>query len=161
MLILIVIKPIFLIITIIMTLSFNSFAIDNMEGVWFECEFAGKTSKPQDNCKMLDNDGFIFSNNKATHISVIDSQEINCKKNKVGQCFKSDLDFVTARKGREDSVKFGNSKLILSFLGCSQVFHLKDISIYVEASPDEKKCFWAGKKIFYLKKFEGDLILKK
>ena len=41
-------------------------------------------------------------------------QEINCKKNKVGQCFKSDLDFVNARKGREDSVKFGNSKLILS-----------------------------------------------
>ena len=161
MLILIVIKPVFLIITFIMTLSFHSFAIDNMEGAWFECEFAGKTSKPLDDCKVLDNDGFIFSNNKATHISVIDSQEINCKKNKVGQCFKSDLDFVNARKGREDSVKFGNSKLILSFLGCSQVFQLKDKSIYVEASPDEKKCFWAGKKIFYLKKFEGDLILKK
>ena len=161
MLILIVFKPFFLIITFMLTLSFNSFAIENMEGAWFECEFAGKISKPLDDCKMLDNDGFIFSNNKATHISVIDSQEINCKKNKVGQCFKSDLDFVTARKGREDSVKFGNSKLILSFLGCSQVFHLKDISIYVEASPDEKKCFWAGKKIFYLKKFEGDLILNK
>ena len=98
-----------------MPLSFNSFAINSMEGAWFECEFAGKTSKPLDDCKILDNDGFIFSNNKATHISVIDSQEINCKKNKVGQCFKSDLDFVTARKGREDSVKFGNSKLILSW----------------------------------------------
>ena len=161
MLNLIVIKQVILFITFIMTFSFNSFAIENMEGAWFECEFAEKTSKPLDDCKMLDNDGFIFSNNKATHISVIDSQEINCKKNKVGQCFKSDLDFVTARKGREDSVKFGNSKLILSFLGCSQVFHLKDKSIYVEASPDKKKCFWAGKKIFYLKKFEGDLILKK
>ena len=161
MLILIVFKPFFLIITFMLTLSFNSFAIENMEGAWFECEFAGKISKPLDDCKMLDNDGFIFSNNKATHISVINSQEINCKKNKVGQCFKSDLGFITARKGREDSVKFGNSKLILSFLGCSQVFHLKDQSIYVEASPDEKKCFWAGKKIFYLKKFEGDLILKK
>ena len=27
-----------------MPLSFNSFAIDSMEGTWFECEFAGKTS---------------------------------------------------------------------------------------------------------------------
>ena len=54
MLILIVIKQVFLIITFIMTLSFNSFAIDNMEGAWFECEFAGKTSKPLDDCKMLD-----------------------------------------------------------------------------------------------------------
>ena len=77
MLIFIVIKPVFLIITFMITLSFNSFAIDNMEGTWFECEFAGKTSKPLDDCKMLDNDGFIFSNNKATHISVIDSQENN------------------------------------------------------------------------------------
>ena len=155
------IKSILLIISFSISLSFNSFAIDDMKGAWFECEFAGKTSKPLDDCNMLDNDGFIFSNNKATHISVINSQEINCKKNKVGQCFKSDLDFVNARKGREDSVKFGNSKLILSFLGCSQIFQLKDKSIYVEASPDEKKCFWAGKKIFYLKKFEGDLILNK
>ena len=105
MLILKFIKSFLLIISFSITLSFNSFAIDDMEGAWFECEFAGKTSKPTDDCEMLDNDGFIFSNSKATHISVIDSQEIKCKKNKVGQCFKSDLDFVTARKGREDSVK--------------------------------------------------------
>ena len=161
MLILKFIKSILLIISFSITLSFNSFAIDDMEGAWFECEFAGKISKPSDDCEMLDNDGFIFSHNKATHISVIDSQEINCKKNKVGQCFKSNLSFITARKGREDNVKFGNSKLILSFLGCNQVFHLKDQSNYVQASPDTKKCFWAGKKIFYLKKYNGDLILKK
>ena len=156
-----IIKSFFLILIFLITLSFKSFAIDNMQGAWFECEFAGKTSKPSDDCKMLDNDGFIFSDNKATHVSVIDSQEINCKKNKVGQCFKSDLSFITARKGREDKVKFGNSKLILSFLGCNQVFHLKNELNYVEALPDSKKCFWAGKKIFYLKKYNGDLILKK
>ena len=46
MLILIVIKQVFLITTFMITLSFNSFAIENMEGAWFECEFAGKTSKP-------------------------------------------------------------------------------------------------------------------
>ena len=155
------IKSVFLILIFTITTSFHSFGIDSMEGAWFECEFAGKTSKPSDDCQMLDNDGFIFTKDKATHISVIDSQEINCKKNKVGQCFKSNIDFITARKGREDSVKFGNSRLILSFLGCSQVFHLKDESIYVKASPDAKKCFWTGKKIFYLKKFKGVLVLKK
>ena len=156
-----VIKIIFLILFFLPILNFKSFAIDKMDGVWFECEFSGKTSKPTDDCEMLDNDGFIFSQNKAIHISVIDSQEINCKKNKVGQCFKSDLSFITARKGRDDKVKFGNSKLILSFLGCNQVFHLKNELDYVEALPDSKKCFWAGKKIFYLKKYNGDLILKK
>ena len=60
MLISIVIKQVFLITILIMPLSFNSFAINSMEGAWFECEFAGKTSKPLDDCKMLDNDGFIF-----------------------------------------------------------------------------------------------------
>ena len=155
------IRVIFLFLFFLAVLNFKSFAIDKMDGAWFECEFSGKTSKPTDNCNMLDNDGFIFTQNKAIHISVIDSQEINCKKNKVGQCFKSNLSFITARKGREDKVKFENNKLILSFLGCSQVFHIKNESGYVEALPDSKKCFWAGKKIFYLKKYNGKLILKK
>ena len=49
----------------------------------------------------------------------------------------------------------------LSFLGCGQVFHLKDKVDYVEANPDKKKCFWAGKKVFYLKKYDGELIFQK
>ena len=62
-------------------LSFKTYAIQELKGAWFECEFSGKTSKPTDDCKMLDNDGFIFNKNVATHISFIDSQEHNCKKN--------------------------------------------------------------------------------
>ena len=141
-------------------LSFKTYAVQELKGTWFECEFSGKTTKPTDDCKMLDNDGFIFNKNIAAHISVIDSQEPNCKKNKFGQCFPSDLKFVTVRKGRKDKVSFEKGKLILSFLGCGQVFHLKDRVKYVEAVPDKKKCFWAGKKVFYLKKYNGKLIFK-
>jgi hypothetical protein len=141
-------------------LSFKSYAVQELKGTWFECEFSGKTTKPTDDCKMLDNDGFIFNKNIAAHISVIDSQEPNCKKNKFGQCFPSDLKFVTVRKGRQDKVNFEKGKLILSFLGCGQVFHLEDKIKYVEAVPDKKKCFWAGKKVFYLKKYNGKLIFK-
>jgi hypothetical protein len=110
---------------------------------------------------MLDNDGFIFSNNIAAHISVIDSQETNCKKNKIGQCFQSNISFITVRQGRKDKVKFEDSKLILTFLGCGQVFYLTSKIDYIQAKPDAKKCFWAGKKIFYLKKYNGKLIFKK
>ena len=141
--------------------SFKVFAVEKLDGAWFECEFSGKTSQPTDNCKMLDNDGFIFSNNVAAHISVIDSQETNCKKNKIGQCFQSNISFVTVRQGRKDKVKFEDSKLILTFLGCGQVFYLTSIVDYIQAKPDAKKCFWAGKKIFYLKKYNGKLIFKK
>ena len=142
-------------------LSFKTYAVQELKGTWFECEFSGKTTKPTDDCKMLDNDGFIFNKNIATHISVIDSQEPSCKKNKFGQCFPSDLKFVAVRKGRQDKINFENGKLILSFLGCGQVFHLKDKIKYVKAIPDKKKCFWAGKKVFYLKKYNGKLIFKK
>ena len=155
------IKLIFLFLIFLITFNFKAFAIDKMDGTWFECEFSGKITKPSDDCEMLDNDGFIFSQNKATHISVIDSQETNCKKNKVGQCFKSNLSLITAKVGREDKIQFEDGKLILSFLLCDQVFHLKNRSNYVEASPDSEKCFWTGEKVFYLKKYNGELILKK
>ena len=144
-----------------LNLSFEVFSFEKLDGAWFECEFSGKTSQPTDNCQMLDNDGFIFSKNVAAHISVIDSQETNCKKNKIGQCFQSNLSFIKVRRGRKDKVQFENSKLILTFLGCGQVFYLTNKIDYIEAIPDEKKCFWAGKKIFYLKKYNGKLIYQK
>ncbi|MFL2830782.1 MAG: hypothetical protein ACJZ80_05455 [Candidatus Puniceispirillales bacterium] len=155
-------KNFLLIVTLLFfNLCFKVFAVENLNGPWFECEFSGKTSQPTDDCKMLDNDGFIFSNNVAEHISVIDSQETNCKKNKIGQCFQSNLSFINVRQGRKDKVRFEDSKLILTFLGCGQVFHLTNKIDYIEAKPDIKKCFWAGKKIFYLKKYNGKLIFKK
>ena len=102
-------------ILLFLLLSFKTYAVQELKGAWFECEFSGKTSKPTDDCNMLDNDGFIFNENIAAHISVVDSQEPNCKKNKFGQCFQSDLKFITVRKGRQDKVDFQNGKLILTF----------------------------------------------
>ena len=96
-------------------LSFKTYAVQELKGAWFECEFSGKTSKPTDDCNMLDNDGFIFNKNIAAHISVVDSQEPNCKKNKFGQCFQSDLKFVTVRKGRQDKVEFSKRKADFNF----------------------------------------------
>ena len=129
-------------------LNFKTYAVQELKWAWFECEFSGKISKPTDDCNMLDNDGFIFNKNIAAHISVVDSQEPNCKKNKFGQCFQSDLKFITVRKGRQDKVNFQNGKLILTFLGCGQVFHLKDKIKYVEAAPDKKNVFGLVKKSF-------------
>ena len=42
-------------------LSVKTYAVQELKGAWFECEFSGKTSKPTDDCNMLDNDGFILS----------------------------------------------------------------------------------------------------
>ena len=69
-------------------LNFKTYAVQELKGAWFECEFSGKTSKPSDDCNMLDNDGFIFNKNIAAHISVIDSQEPNCKKINLANVFQ-------------------------------------------------------------------------
>ncbi len=134
-------------------------AKDNLvlEGYWFECEFSEKTAPPIDKCEMLDDDGFYFNKNIALNIKNISSKETKCKKNKIGQCFKSSANSINVSTGRSDKVKFQNSNLILTFLGCSQKFKLKDYTNFVEAKPDKKKCFWTGKKKFYLKKFHGSV----
>ena len=41
--------------------------IKELKGYWFECEFSGKIKPPNDNCKMLDDDGFLFDNEHAIH----------------------------------------------------------------------------------------------
>ncbi len=132
-----------------------------LNGYWFECEFSGKKTPPTDICNMLDDDGFEFKKEFAINIKNISSSETNCKKNKVGQCFNFKTKTIKIKTGRSDKIKFQNSNLILSLLGCDQKFKLKINKHFVEAIPDKKKCFWTGKKHFYLKKFVGEVIIVK
>ena len=83
------------------------------------------------------------------------------KKNEIGHCFQSNTRSIYVTIGRSDQVKFQDSNLILTFLGCSQKFKLKNYINFIEAMPDKKKCFWTGKKHFYLKKFDGSVNIKK
>ena len=138
-------------------LSKFSFAneIKELKGYWFECEFSGKTKPPNDNCKMLDDDGFLFDNEHAIHIKNISSNEKKCKKQKVGQCFLANETSIIIRTGRKDKIAFKNSTLILSFLGCNQHYKLIKKENFVQAKPESKKCFWAGKKNFFLKQYSG------
>ena len=144
---------------ILMFLPQFAYAIENLvlEGYWFECEFSEKTTPPKDQCDMLDDDGFKFKENIAVNIKNISSKEINCKKNKIGQCFRSNISSINVKVGRSDQVKFQDSNLILNFLGCSQKFKLKNFKNFIRAMPDKKKCFWTGKKHFYLKKYNGSV----
>jgi len=144
---------------ILIVLSQFANANENIElkGYWFECEFSEKISPPNDQCKMLDDDGFNFKENIAINVKNISSKETKCKKNKTGQCFQSSTNSINVSVGRSDKVKFQNSNLILTFLGCSQIFKLKNFKNYIEAIPNNKKCFWTGKKHFYLKKYNGSV----
>ena len=149
----------FIIFLILILLPQFVYAKENLilKGYWFECEFSEKTTPPKDQCEMLDDDGFNFLENVAINIKNISSKETKCKKNKIGQCFQSYTKSINVTVGRSNQVKFQDSNLILTFLGCSQKFELKNYINFIEALPDKKKCFWTGKKHFYLKKYNGSV----
>ena len=126
-----------------------------LKGYWFECEFSEKSAPPKDQCEMLDDDGFNFKEDVAINLKNISSKETKCKKNKIGQCFQSNTKSINVIVSRSNQVKFQDSNLILTFLGCSQKFKLKNYINFIEAMPDKKRCFWTGKKHFYLKKYNG------
>lgn len=128
------------------------------DGVWFECEFASRTTPPDDACTMLDDDGFIFSADRVTYIKVIDSPETDtCKKQRHGQCFRADQPEITVEKNRTGKAEFTPTTLGIRFLGCTQTFHATSLDSFVEARPDPDRCFWAGEKHFYLRRYSGQV----
>ncbi len=149
-------------IIIILTIQFASssfsYELKGLDGYWFQCEFSGKNTPPDDDCIMLDNDGFKFEKNTLIHIKNVNSLEENCKKNKIGQCFKFDTKSIVVDYGRKDNIHISKNKLILSFLGCNQTYELFYQKNFLEAVPDKNKCFWAGKKHFFIKKYTGKVI---
>ena len=130
------------------------------DGLWFECEFASRQAPPADECKMLDDDGFLFSSNRVTYMKVIDSTEKDgCKKQRAGQCFQAAAPKITITEQRNGKAKFTDTTIGLSFLGCTQIFHMTAMGDFVEAKPDEDRCYWAGEKHFYLRQYQGKVVL--
>ena len=126
------------------------------DGLWFECEFAGRQAPPADDCVMLDDDGFLFSANRITYMKVIDSTETKgCKKQRAGQCFQAAAPAITVTEQRNGKAKFTDTTIGLRFLGCTQIFHMTTMGDFVEAKPDADRCYWAGEKHFYLRKYRG------
>lgn len=129
------------------------------DGAWFECEFAGRTTPPQDDCSMLDDDGFMFSAGRVTYIKVMDSRETDsCRKQRPGQCFRADEARVSVSPNRSGSAEFALDTLGIRFLGCTQIFHITGMGSFIEARPDDKRCFWARDKRFYLHRYEGEVV---
>ena len=150
-------KPLVLLVFFQVMVSGTSLADSSAwDGVWFECEFASRTSPPGDDCAMLDDDGFIFDQDTVTYIKVIDSREGDaCKKQRAGQCFRADEPAITVTRNRQGQAEFTPSTIGIRFIGCTQIFHTKEIAAYIEARPDASRCLWAGEKHFYLRRYTG------
>lgn len=133
-------------------------AEDRWNGVWFECEFAGRTNPPADQCAMLDDDGFIFSEGSVTYVKVTDSmEEADCKKQRKGQCFRADAPAISVDVLRQGKAEFTETTLGINFMFCTQIFHTTDMGDFIEARPDDNRCYWAGEKRFYLRRYQGEM----
>ena len=130
------------------------------DGLWFECEFASRQAPPEDGCAMLDDDGFLFSANRVTYMKVVDSKETDaCKKQRAGQCFQATAPKITITEQRNGKAKFTDTTIGLRFLGCTQIFHMTAMGDFVEAKPDQDRCYWAGEKHFYLRQYQGQVVV--
>ena len=82
----------------ILPLLANSSEIKNLDGIWFICEYSVSNNPPNDNCEMLDNDGFLVDKGLISHLKIKNSQQEGCRGNRKGHCFINGITGLKAKK---------------------------------------------------------------
>ena len=78
---------IFLFFIIMLTSQTDAKNNDLSNGIWFICEYAHSQISPEDDCNMLDDDGFQIIDGIVHFIKIKNSIETRCRHNRVGNCF--------------------------------------------------------------------------
>ncbi len=141
----------------------SSFSVDGEEwpGFWFACEFARSQVPPDDGCKMFDDEGFQLADGRLRYIRIIGSTEAGCRGNKKGQCFSSSEPNIRISRTDRGKLTLGKKQFKVDYFGCTQVFYYTDTAAYREIWPDKNRCFWAGKRKFYIAPFKGEVTIVK
>lgn len=135
----------------------SSGADESWGGTWFTCEFAKSQTPPHDSCAMFDDEGFRFTDGRFTYVRITESDETACRGEKAGQCFRRDRPAISIRTADRGKLDLGPDRIRVQYLFCTQTFYFKDTEHYREIWPDEKRCFWARKRHFYIARYEGDI----
>ena len=128
-----------------------------LEGVWFTCEFATGQGPPDDGCIMFDDEGFAVEDGNITYLRNIASEEIACRGNKAGQCFTADKPSITISERKIGAARIEGRQLLVSYLGCTQIFDLLPQADYVSVIPAKDKCVWTRNRHFYVAPYKGKL----
>jgi len=139
----------------------NGFAVDGDEwpGFWFTCEFANRQRAPDDGCKMFDDEGFQLADGRLRYIRITESDETACRGNKQGQCFRADRPAVSITRSDRGRLTLGKQQFEVDFFGCNQIYYFADRRDYREIWPDQKRCFWASKRRFYIAPYRGKVTI--
>lgn len=131
------------------------------DGIWFTCEFAQRQRAPDDGCQMFDDEGFIYKNGTLSYLRIIGSEEVNCRGQKKGQCFKRNKHSINVSQKEIGEARIEGNRLIVRYLGCEQGYLFQDGQDYVTIKPENKACFWSRERHFYVAPFTGRLTIIK
>ena len=123
-------------------------------GVWFSCEFAHSRIPPNDQCRMLDDDGFQVIEGTVFHIKVVNSLEKNCRQNRVGNCFLKAQKGLMAERSKIGPIILLNNIAEVTWLGCSQKYLLTEHAHYTEIMPDKEQCWWTPDKRYFVARYD-------
>ena len=127
----------------------------NIDGHWFSCEFAHSQIPPEDNCKMFDDDGFIVSKGRIDHIKVTDSQQVNCRHQRLGQCFERTREKIIVSQDSVGPVRATKKGFAVTYWGCTQEYLMSKQADYFEISPTGRHCLWTRDKRYFVARFHG------
>ncbi len=127
------------------------------EGLWFRCEFAHSQIPPEDDCKMLDDDGFQVIKGVVHHVKILNSKETACRHKRVGNCFKRNESGLAAERSEIGPIKFSNQGAEVTWLGCMQKYNLLHRAHYIEIVPDVEQCWWTPDKRYFVARYIGEI----
>ena len=130
---------------------------DLSNGTWFVCEFAHSQIPPEDNCIMLDDDGFQIINGIVYRVKIKNSIETTCRHNRVGNCFFRHQAGLFAERSELGPIKLSDNKIHLTLLGCTQEYSIIKHSNYSEIIPDSEICWWASRKHYFISQYIGKI----
>lgn len=124
-------------------------------GVWFTCEFASRMAPPEDGCQMFDDEGFEVIDGDFFYLRNKQSDELACRGGKKGQCFAASLPSISVSRRPIGRIEIAEDRLWLRWMGCRQMFHIEEKQGFYAVIPDEKRCYWAKKRHFYVARYQG------
>jgi hypothetical protein len=129
--------------------------INMSDGVWFRCEFAHSQIPPEDNCRMLDDDGFQVIKGIVHHVKITNSKEIRCRHNRVGNCFLKNHLGLRAERTEIGPIELSEKGAAVTWFGCTQNYSLTKHLNYIDIVPVGELCWWTPDKHYYVERFRG------
>jgi hypothetical protein len=130
-----------------------------LEGVWFRCEFAHSQIPPNDDCRMLDDDGFQVVDGIVHHVKITNSNETKCRHDRVGNCFLKNQTGLSAERTEIGPIEFFKNTALVTWLGCTQKYSLSNFGSFIEIVPDQEQCWWTPDKRYFISFYQQPLQL--